>query len=246
MGAGRKPLETLDEVVEEAYRVFDFPVPDSHGVCVNCCMDPKTEKNFLNVPIREMPSDYLNDWFHGAVGPGEFVEKGLWGYLLPRILQMLVNGEDPATIGIQLSLNRFPTGSRDEWTDQQWAVLKRFHKLFLDRQKTVPTPDPLDDIICMFDDANFQGQASIAVLEAWETEELTLKLWHEWCQNNGYEVFFSSSWRNNSRQEIKNWYHSKKLFNRIFAFGSDTITPKELQQKAREVAGVIQGSRDWT
>lgn len=72
------------DIIEEAYRVFNYPKPRSTEVCRNCCMDSKIEADFFNPPIRQMPLGYIQDWYQAAYDPQAGVAKATWAYLLPR------------------------------------------------------------------------------------------------------------------------------------------------------------------
>lgn len=142
----------LHEVISEAYRVFRYPKPNTLGVCQHCCMDPGIEKDFLTPDVQDLPLSYLRDWFNGGVDLE--MPRGVWGYLLPRILEVLAAGEEPAVVGVEVSLNRFPTGDLTQWRADEWAVIDRFRREFL-ADRHIPDGCFLDDILCMFASAQF-------------------------------------------------------------------------------------------
>lgn len=246
MGARRKsiePMDTLEQVVEAAFHVFKTDKPTKIGVCENCCMYAKVEADFFNPDIRDLPDHYLQDWFFAAADIP--LAKNIWAYLLPRVLEMLVAGKEPATVGIEVSLSRFPTGVPDNWNDDQWRVLDRFHQLFLDRQKT-NSDDFLDDIFCMFGNAGFSNTRSIAIVSAWSDEELTLKLWQDCCAQGTHGIWGSTFWDNGTGQDVYDWHRSSALYERLTNYALRDDTPPELVQKASDVTAVIlQGGR-WT
>ncbi len=238
MGAGRKSLETLEDVVEGAYSAFNVPKPKSLGVCKNCCMYPKVEADFLNPAIRNLPDHYLQDWFFAAADIP--LDKDIWAYLLPRVLDSLAQGKEPATVGIEVSLSRFPTGDPDQWSEEQWHVLDRFHRLFIDHQKT-NKEDFLDDILCMFGEARFSAEVSLNTLNAWSDEELTQKLWQDWCAIGRHGIWTTAFWEDEAHTPIYHWFRSELLLDRLMRFGlSQNITP-EMLQKVSQVTAVIQG-----
>lgn len=245
MGAGRKPLETLEDVVEEAYRVFKYPVPEKHGVCENCCMNPKIEKDFLKVPIREMPINYLESWFDGAVDPDIGLDPQIGGYLLPRVLEAIAAGDEPARVGIEVTLRSFPIGDPTQWTGAQRHVLARFHTLFLNRQKTSKT-DALDDIICMFDLAGLAPETTIAAVEAWSNADLTNKLWYDWCAHGYPEIWSSAFWDGGSDKLIYDWYRSERLYDRLTEYGLADDTSPEMVQKASDLTALIRSTGDFS
>lgn len=108
-------------VIEDAYRVFDCPTPMQIGVCEHCCMDGRIEKDFYNPDIRDLPLKYVRDWFFAACNPD--LPKSVWGYLLPRVLEILATGGEVNYIALEINLSRFSTGDRDMWSKQAWACL---------------------------------------------------------------------------------------------------------------------------
>jgi hypothetical protein len=63
------PGHPFFDLIEEAYRVFKCPKPQSTEVCNRCCMDPYIEKHFFDPPIRELPLHYVQDWYDAAYQP---------------------------------------------------------------------------------------------------------------------------------------------------------------------------------
>ena len=102
-------------VIEQAYQVFNYPKPTSTEACRNWCMAPRIEANFFNPPIRQLPLEYVRDWFHAAYDSNAGVAKATWAYLLPRLLEILAAGEDVSPIGLEVSLSRFCTGNTSNW-----------------------------------------------------------------------------------------------------------------------------------
>jgi len=53
--------DPLFEINEEAYRVFAYPKPKSTGVCEQCCMASRIEKDFFNPAISDLSLKYVRD-----------------------------------------------------------------------------------------------------------------------------------------------------------------------------------------
>jgi hypothetical protein len=135
----------LFDLVEEAYRVFDYPKPSSTGVCEGCCMDREIEADFFNPSIRRLPLHYIRDWYSGAYDPNG-VPKETWAYLLPRLLEVLASGENVSDMGLEVSLDRFGTGNPENWSKTEWRILDNFQKIFL-REMIAQKREYLDDTI---------------------------------------------------------------------------------------------------
>jgi len=142
------PNDPWFNLIEQAYGVFHYPKPTSTEVCIRCCMTPEIEDDFFNPVIRQLPLRYVRDWFQAAYNPPG-IAKGTWAYLLPRVLEILAAGEEPASVGIEVSLSRFQTGNRANWSNREWKVLDRFQRDFL-RGKVERGSDAMDDVLCMF------------------------------------------------------------------------------------------------
>lgn len=64
-------------IIEEAYRVFAYPRPRNIGVCEGCCMDAGIEARFFDPPVRQLPLNYVQDWYFAACDPGG-IDKETW------------------------------------------------------------------------------------------------------------------------------------------------------------------------
>ncbi len=230
------------DIVEDAYRAFECDTPKHIDVCEGCCMYPDVEVDFFNPKIRELPIHYLQDWFFAAPVI-EGVSKQTWRYLLPRILEALARDEEIATVGLEVSLNRFPTGVRDNWNDSEWSVLDRFQRCYLGRELSRNT-GYLDDTLCMFGLAGWPMSDLLAQISEFPDHELARRFWNDWCV--GYPtIWITAFWEDGKNTEVFNFYTSRALYLRMekLAFAQDT-NPK-LAEKALEVAAVIEANADW-
>lgn len=230
-------------VIDEAYRVFACPPPPTTGVCEHCCMYPEIERDFFKPPIRELPLYYLRDWFFAACSPP--LDKAVWQYLLPRVLEVLAAGEEPASVGLEVSLNRYPTGDRRCWTDDQWRVLERFRTLYLeDFARTGEAY--LDDAVCMFGEAGWPLAALFEQMTGWSDTLLAERLWHDWCQYGRRSIWITAFWQQPGNTRAFEFYTSRELYQRMATFGLDEATPAALADKALEVADTIRENAAWT
>lgn len=230
-------------LIEEAYRVFAYPKPTSIEVCEGCCMDADIEADFFNPPIKELPLHYLQDWFFAAYDPGG-VSKGIWGYLLPRILEVVAVGEDVASVGLEVSLNRFQTGRAENWSAEEWQVLDRFQRAYLQREVARETGEYLDDTLCMFGTAGWPLDDLFAQVAAFPDEVLARRFWNDWCRGK-HSIWIDAFWEDGGNTAAFNFYTSRVLYDRMVALVLSDDRPDELAAKASAVANVIEANADW-
>lgn len=235
------------DLIEEAYRVFAYPRPSRTGVCEGCCMDRKIESDFFNPPVRELPLAYIRDWYSAACDV-KGIPKGNWGYLLPRILEILAFGEDVGYVGIEVSLRRFDTGNPDNWSKAEWRVLENFQKKFL-LDQLESRKGFLDDTICMFRLAGWPLADLLNQLASAPSSALALRLWNDWCtwRAAGNEsIWITAFWEDPDKTAVFEFYTSRKLYDKMEALALADDVDAELAEKASAVAGVIELNANWT
>jgi hypothetical protein len=228
-------------LIEQAYRVFDHPKPSSTEVCKRCCMEPEIEDDFFNPPIRELPLRYVQDWFQAAYDPPA-IAKGTWAYLLPRILEILAAGKDPASVGLEVSLSRFETGNRANWSSNEWKVLDRFQREFL-RRKVAGGSDDLDGVLCMFRLAGWPLADLLDQVASMPTALLAERFWRDWCEGRvaGREgVWITAFWETPDNSKVFEFYTSPSMLERFSALALSDDADPELAAKGMEVAAIIE------
>lgn len=235
------PDSPLFGLIEEAYLLFGGPKPTSTEVCAHCCMRPEIEDDFFNPQIRELPLQYIRDWF-GAAYDSAGIAKATWAYLLPRILEILAAGDEPSSVGLEVSLSRFGTGNRANWTDKQWSVLDRFQREFL-CLKIGHGNEPLDDLLCMFRLAGWPLGGLVEQVASMPTTVLTERLWQDWCAHHvpGREaIWVTAFWESPDSEAVFDFYTSAPLHERISSLGLSETGDTELAAKAMAVANIIE------
>jgi hypothetical protein len=241
----RKPLKAkiapdhpFFDIIEDAYRVFAGAKPTDIGVCQGCCMEPEIEADFFAPPIRELPLHYLQDWFFAAYDPETGVPKETWRHLLPRILEVLAVDEEPATVGLEVSLNRYRTGVRDNWTAEEWDVLDRFQRAYL-RRELRRERDYLDDTLCMFGIAGWPLADLFQQVAAAPDAVLVNRFHHDWCIGRP-SIWITAFWEEGGNSEAFAFYTSDALYERVLAVALSDETSPELAERALAVASVIE------
>ncbi|WP_424969046.1 hypothetical protein [Dinoroseobacter sp. S76] len=242
-GAKLGSQHPLYDVVAEAYRVFKYPRPHSLEVCQACCMDPAIEAEFLEIAIEDLPLRALSDWFSAACDPGG-VSKSVWGYLLPRILEALACGEEVSSVGLEVSLSRFQTGQKENWSETEWRVLDDFRKRYL-RHAMRRYDHHVDDMVCMFVLAGWPIDEILAQIASLPTAVLVERFWNDWCKDRGPgggEVWITAFWEPQQTSRLHAFYTSKSFYQRFkqLAFAGDT--PPFLAMKARALLVVLEDS----
>ena len=226
-------------IIDDAYRVFNYDTPSITGVCKSCCMYPEIEADFFNPPVRDLPLHYLQDWYFAAYDPGG-IPKRVWGYLLPRVLEVLAVEHDVSTIGLEVSLNRFQTGQRENWNRAEWDVLDRFQTAYLARALS-QTHDYLDDVLCMFALAGWPLEDLVTQVMSCPDDVLAQRLWNDWCRGKP-SIWVTAFWEGGQNSEVYAFYTSRALYNRMEALALASDTPPDLANKAFSVAAVIGAS----
>jgi hypothetical protein len=236
------PLHTT---IKDAYQVFLYPRPLSLDVCTRCCMDPSLETEFLRTPLRKLPLKYLQDWYQSAYVAGG-ISKGTWGYLLPRIFELLAADADVSPVGIEISLNRYQTGNSENWTCREWSVIDTFRRRYLDLYVD-HSQDFLDDALCMFGIAGWSVEELLEQVAAVSDERLAMRLWRDWCgwpAPGNESIWITSFWENEGRTKAWSFYTSEGLYRRMEALALSDESNPALAEKALAVASVIEVNAD--
>jgi hypothetical protein len=236
------PGHPFFEIIEDAYRVFEYPKPKSIEVCERCCMDANIDADFFNPPVRELPLEYVQDWFFASCDPNG-IAKETWAYLLPRILEILASGKEVSNVGVEVSLNRFDTGNPENWSNEEWDVLDRFQRKFLDRAID-QDQDFLDDFVCMFRLAGWSLDELLNQVAAASDARLARRFWNDWCRwAPGREsIWITAFWKGPDNATVFDFYSSRMLHDRMTALALADSTEADLAAKAFAVASVIEAS----
>lgn len=228
--------DTLEQIVEEAWRLVDVAHPGSHQACKTCCMSAGHNHEFLAVPARELSLDFLNGWFLSAYyGPAS---PGLARYLLPRLMQATVRGED-LVYGLEMALSRLRTGDGDFWTDAESDLITRFRRAFLEAMRGALRDGMLDDSLCMFIMDGHDAPQILADVWAWSDGDLIDRLHHDWCGLRHPRIYQTSFWDDAGRIPVYAWYTGQPMQDRILGVCVDDDAPFDLREKAGRLLNCI-------
>lgn len=249
MGAGRKPLSSeLGRIVEEAYDLFACPPPPDLGVCRFCCMSPEIETDFLNHGPRDLPDSYVADWYFAAVAgkDGVVVHKPIANWIMPKVLDMLARGAEPAYVGDEVVLQRLAAGQQERWSQSQIALLHRFQWAYIDQLPDRDSCVMLDDVMCMFALAGFDTKPMTDRVMSWQDETLVGVLWRNWINTyNSASIWRTAFWEANAppAQHVWNWYLSEELLDRVTRAALDDNLSDNVKRQAAAVEQVIRDNR---
>ena len=214
---GSRP-DALRAAIEQAWRAFDLPAPTSTGVCQNCCMDPKIEADFLNHAARDLPFEYIRDWYSAAYDAS--IRHAHVAWLLPRVMEMLAAGEVVSNVGNEVALNRLPlTGFPDRWPERQVQAVNDFALAWFDaliHGDLPPRAPDFDAALCMFGEAGLDIAPFLTVLDGLSDPELADILHGLWVHGGVGRVWFTAFWaREPARTLAWDWYTSDALRDRM-------------------------------
>jgi hypothetical protein len=214
---GPRP-DALTAAIDEAWRVFDIPAPATTGVCEHCCMDPQIEADFLKRPARELPLDYVRDWYFAAFT--DAISHNHVAWFLPRVMELLADGQDVASVGNEVAFSRLPrTGFPDRWPERQVAAINRFAMAYLNMKlDATPSMDwaDLDYLLCMFGEGDIDIGPLLNRLDALPDCDLADLLYRTWFYAESGSIPFDAFWsREPAKSLVWSWYTSTALMDRM-------------------------------
>lgn len=214
---GPRP-DALTAAIDEAWQVFDIPAPATTGVCEHCCMEPEIEADFLKQKARYLPLDYVRDWYFAAFTDQIGHDHVAW--FLPRVMEMLAQGETIATVGHEVVFQRLPrTGFPDRWPPDEVAAVQGFAEAFfaalLDNR--IPEADPdVDSWLCMFGQGGVDIVPLLRLMDALPDDLLADKLHRMWWHGGWGSISLDAFWDDRPAKSLAwNWYTSAHLLARM-------------------------------
>lgn len=213
---GPRP-DALKAAIDEAWRVFDIPAPATTGVCIGCCMDLKIEADFLKHKARELPAEYVRDWYFAAFTDDFHHDHVAW--FLPRVMELLAAGEYIAAVGQEVVFARLPqTGFPERWPKDEVDAVNRFALAFFE-QKLHASPmllEDLDSLLCMIGQGGIDIDPMLRALDALSDDELAEILHRNWHVGTQGWLRFNAFWdREPAKTMAWNWYTSDLLLARM-------------------------------
>jgi hypothetical protein len=210
--------DAVDQAIARAYAVFDLRPPKTLGVCTACCMDPATERAILRKGQSQLSLEDIREWTAAAFRDDMAFDSVAW--VLPRILDLLAQGEEVSSNGNEVALSRLPrAGFPGNWTVDQVDAVNAACMAILDRH-AARRAGGLDGLLCMFSLGGLPVAPFIARLDALPDEDLAELLHAELQATSGMMVWHTAFWEDHrERDRIAEWYASPLLQDRMANLG---------------------------
>lgn len=224
--------------------MFRTHKPENVEVCIDHCMPRELADKFFAPEIRDLPLNWLNEWFSAAAAI-EGVSKHLWTYLTPRILEVLAAGELPDALGLEVTMQRYPIGQESQWSSKQWRVIDKFQRSYLKRLISSDfnlVTENLDDVLCMFRAGGWSLEDLLSQVTAAPTSQLAERLWQEWCE--GFSEFgtiwITAFWKAEDETRMRDFYTSGTLHKVFLDIALNDAHPTEIVNRALDLVSVIE------
>jgi hypothetical protein len=190
-----EPSAPLRQVVEEAYCFFAAD-PPTNWVGDGIGVGERDWARLTDVPLRDLT---LYDTTHFLTETPHHNGREV-RYMLPRLMDMLAEGDAPTVIAVECSLSCLASaGYPDDWTESERDLIERFfHELLrsycADPRHFAPSRaigDNLGGYLCMIGSAGRDVAGALQVLDSVPQHQLAHAL-ALWIGPSGNPLF---SWR---------------------------------------------------
>ena len=158
-------MEKLEELIDEAYRLFEpYHMGDELAVCTACCVNAGDALALKTLKRQDMPATLIYQYLDAANNPDDPLLISQMKYLLPRILQLLVQGaylrhSTEITLSKCFCMNT-------AWSVQEIDFLQRFALVYFAQQfDTYAMAAEAQEILVMF---HLAGLDVTSLLQSWQ------------------------------------------------------------------------------
>lgn len=254
MGSGREPLASpvLSDLIGEGYQLFESGTPFSLGVCTCCCMAPEVERRILGRAPRDIPLAEIREWTDAAFSYTGLAPALRW--LLPRILELVAQGEDVWMGGNAVALRRLAVvGYPDGWSAEETAFLERVAVEIIGSVALAQGHggDPLHRIelqeaLCMIALGGIDVAPALARLDALPDDDLARALATHWTWPN-YGIYVDAFWEDGAaKKRVFEWLTDDAMLDRMLRHGTGAEGDEASRAQALCVAEAILKWREWT
>lgn len=205
-------MDKLVKLIDEAYRLFSpYHMGDELAVCTSCCVGIQEAQLLKTLKLKDMPAKLIYQYLDAACNPDDPLLISQIKYLLPRILELLVQGSylrhsTEITLDKCFCLNA-------AWSVQEINFLQRFALVYFAQQfDTYSTANEAQDVLVMF---HLAGLDVTPLLQSWQQLiEQPMALWGlvsliEMCTGKGlYSNAFSD---HELSQKITDWLNTVEV-----------------------------------
>ncbi|PIE47566.1 MAG: hypothetical protein CSA42_03115 [Gammaproteobacteria bacterium] len=150
-------MNKLDTLINEAYRLFSpYQLGTTLAVCTcNCCLLEISAKNLRTVKLRELDKDTIYDYLDAVESASEETIINQIRYLLPRILQFLIEGKE-IRHSVELTLDKLHCDN-PLWRKDEIQFLQKFAQCYFQQKLNSSDFYHIIEIVVMFDNAKLEN-----------------------------------------------------------------------------------------
>lgn len=212
--------EELEALVREGYARLTVPSPSEVGVCTDCCMSPETARAMLATPVRDMPERMVREWYAAAYGTDAGLGHLYW--LLPRVLDLLAQGREVATVGNEVVFRGCgETAPIRDWPEARRDLVTRFAAALVEARLSLERPD-LDAQFCMFSQGGMDLRPILDRLDATPAEWLAQGIVADWrwgAPGIGRNAFWTDE---ADITLVRGWFAREALADRLLVWATET------------------------
>ena len=214
-----QPSQTMHAIIEQAYQTFSrYPVPQQFDVCLGCCVSIADERAMRQTPLRHWPWRLMHEYVGNA--PAGAHHKSEIAYLLPRLLEVVAQGEYPG-ISQEICLRCIDKAAPQTWSQAEQQLLADYARQFVIDLLAQAEADAklalLDDTLIMFYLAGLDVvpllDAALAQRGFWQIASLAFFLYMDRSNGEVDNAFVSHAKGRALHQRINSWIeqHSRDL-----------------------------------
>lgn len=150
-------MDKLHKLIAEAYQLFSkYQLGEQMAVCTCCCLSEKAEKNLKSIRLNELDSYTIYQYLDSAICDNEELLINQIRYLLPRILELLIEGEY-IRHSEEIILDKLHCDN-PIWLTSEIDFLQRFATAYFQYCLHSKEIEGLIEVVIMFDNAKLPVQ----------------------------------------------------------------------------------------
>ena len=224
---------SLEESIEELYRVFArYLLPKDTQPCP-CCSSPYADAQLRSQPLRMLGKEELTNYAFSALLT--WGDEDTFKHFLPRLFQLLFEDgiEDSSWIDPSILFAKFRHGNWHLWPEEEKeaviAFLRAVWSVVLEDPPDLDARDSLDTWLCAIAEAEDE---LTPYLDQWIQCEVnagaTLALWPMMTERYGPDAFWKD--RPVQRDQVDRWLKSPQVLDKIIR--SENLADPTLNQPA--------------
>lgn len=127
-------METkLKNIIDNAYKIFNYPKPQSiENVCTECCLNKNDARLLLTTDLQLIPVELICEYNDGAQALD--YDRNEFKYFLPRYLELISQFQFTSAVDVSLSLKNLNLSTKEFWTNpEEFKCINEFAKLFFEK-----------------------------------------------------------------------------------------------------------------